>query len=58
MKNNLSFAFYMACTLVFWLPNLDKFVKFHSLRSMNGKLRTQNCPGVNMQYRISFAVES
>ena len=25
MKNNLSFGFYSTCTLVFWLPNLDKF---------------------------------
>ena len=24
MKNNLSFGFYSTCTLVFWLPNLDK----------------------------------
>ena len=25
MKNNLSFGFYSLCTLIFWLPNLDKF---------------------------------
>ena len=25
MKNNLSFGFYSTCTLVFWLPHLDKF---------------------------------
>ena len=25
MKNNLSFGFYSTCTLVLWLPNLDKF---------------------------------
>ena len=25
MKNNLSFGFYSTCTLVFWLPTLDKF---------------------------------
>ena len=49
MKNNLSFGFYSTFTLVFRLPNLDKFVKFHSLLSMNGKLRTQYCPGVVMQ---------
>ena len=24
-KNSLSFGFYSTCTLVFWLPNLDKF---------------------------------
>ena len=24
-KNNLSFGFYSTCTLVFWLPNLNKF---------------------------------
>ena len=24
-ENNLSFGFYSTCTLVFWLPNLDKF---------------------------------
>ena len=28
MKNNLSFRFYSTCTLVFWLPNFDKFDKF------------------------------
>ena len=25
MKNNLSFEYYSTCTLVFWLPNYDKF---------------------------------
>ena len=41
MKNNLSFAFYSTYTLVFWLRTLDKFNKFHSLLSTNGKLTTQ-----------------
>ena len=45
MKNNLSFGFYSTCTLVFWLPNLDKYDYLHSLLSMNGKLTTQYCPG-------------
>ena len=58
MKSNLSFGFYSTCTLVFWLSNLDKFDLFHSLLSMNGKLSTQYCPGVDMQEGISFAVES
>ena len=49
MKNNLSFGLYLTCTLVLWLPSLDKFDKFHSLMSMNGKLTTQYCPGVDMQ---------
>ena len=57
MKNNLTFGFYTTCTLVFWLPNLDKFDKFHSLLSVNGKLTTQYRKGVDMQKRISFAVE-
>ena len=57
MKNNFSLGFYSACTLVFWLPNLDKFDYFHSLLSLNGKLTTQYCPGVDMQELISFAVE-
>ena len=57
-ENNLSFGFYSTCILVFWLPNLDKFDKFHSLLSINRKLTTQYCPGVDMQERISFAVES
>ena len=58
MKKNLSFGFYSTCTLVFWLPNLDKFDYFHSLLSMNGKPTTQYCPGVAMQELISFADES
>ena len=58
MKNNFSFRFKSACTLVFGLPNLDKFDEFHSLLSINGKLTTQCCPGVDMQERISFAVGS
>ena len=50
MKNNLSFGvFFVQCTLVFWLPTLDKFNKFKSLLSMNMKLTTQYCPGVDMQ---------
>ena len=49
MKNNLSFGFYLTCTLVFWLPNLDKFDLFHLPLSMNGELTTQYCPGVDMQ---------
>ena len=57
MENSLIFGLYSMCTLVFWLPNLDKFDKFHSLLSMNGKLTTQYCPGVDMQ-EFSFAVES
>ena len=43
---------------VFRLPTLDKFDWFHSLLSMNGKLATQYCPGVDMREWISFAVES
>ena len=49
MKNDFSFGFYLTCTLVSWLSNLDKFDKFRSLLSMNGKLSTQYCPGVDMQ---------
>ena len=49
MKNIFSFGFYSTCTLVFWLPKLDKFDWFHSLLSMNGKLATQFCPGVDKQ---------
>ena len=49
IKNNLTLGFCSTCTLVFWLPNLDKFDYFHSLLSMNGKLTTQYCPGVDMQ---------
>ena len=52
-ENNLSFGFYSACTLVFWLLNLDKYDCFHSLLSMNGKLTTQYCSGFSC-----FAVES
>ena len=48
-KNNFSFGFYSSCTLVFWLPHLDKFDLFHLLLSMNGNLTTQYCPGVDMQ---------
>ena len=58
MKNSFRFGFYSTCTLIFWLPTLDKFDKFHSLLSMNGKLTTQYCPGVDMQELIFFAVES
>ena len=43
MKNNLSFGFYSTCTLVFWLPTLDLFDKFHSLLSLNWKL-TRHSP--------------
>ena len=49
MKTNLRFGLYSTCTLVFWLPNLDKFDYFHLLLSMNGKLTTQYCPGVDIQ---------
>ena len=48
-ESNLSFGFYFTCTLVFWLPNFDKFDKFHSLLSMNEKLTTEYCRGVDMQ---------
>ena len=48
-KNNLSFCTFSTCTLVFWLPNLDKFDKFHSLLSINWKLMTQYSPRVDMQ---------
>ena len=48
MKNNLFWVLF-DMSLVFWLPNLDKFDKFHSLLSMNWKLTTQYCPGVDMQ---------
>ena len=41
LKNNLSFGFYSTCTIVFGLPNLDKYDYFHSLLPMNGKLTTQ-----------------
>ena len=54
MKNNLSFGFYSTCTLVFWLPNLDKFDWFLSLLSINEKLTTQYFPGVDMQEWISL----
>ena len=47
-KNNLSFGTFSTCILVFWLPNLDKFDKFHSLLSINGKLMTQYSPRVDM----------
>ena len=46
IKNNLSFVVLSECTLVFWLPNLDKL---HSLMSMNGKLTAQYCPAIDMQ---------
>ena len=49
MKNNMSFGLYSTCTLVFWLQNLDKIDKFHSLLSMNGKLTAQFCPGFDLQ---------
>ena len=49
MKNNLSFRFYLTCTLVFWLPNLDKIDWFHSVLSMKGKLTAQYCLGADMQ---------
>ena len=39
MKNNLSFGFYLTCTLVFRLQNLDEFVKFHSLLSVTVSLQ-------------------
>ena len=48
-EKKLSFEFYLICTLVFWLPNLDKFDLFHLLLSMNGKLTTQYCQGGDMQ---------
>ena len=49
MKNNFSFGVYSTCPLVFWLLNLNKFDKLHSLLSMNEKLTTQYRPGVDMQ---------
>ena len=45
----MSFGFYSTCTIVFWLPNLDKSDKFYSLLSMNRKLTSQYFPGVDMQ---------